>query len=75
MTSPTTSQTTNRIHVSPGSTGMRYTQNAMPISGKTGLNGTRNGRGMSGRVRRSTMTPMFTSTKANSVPMLTSLTS
>ena len=42
--------------------------------GNTGTNGTRNGRSMSGCVRRSTITPMFTRKNANSVPMLTSLT-
>ena len=44
------------------------------MTGSTGPNGTLNGRGMSGRVRRSTMTPTLTSRNANSVPMLTSLT-
>ena len=42
--------------------------------GNTGTNGVRNGRSMSGLVRRRMITPMLTSTNANSVPMLTSLT-
>ena len=45
---------------------------AAPMIGKTGTNGTRNPRSRSGRVRRSTITPMLTITNANSVPMLTS---
>src|ERR1700712_303860 len=40
--------------------------------GTTGTPGQRNARGRSGRVRRSTRTPMATRTKANKVPMLTS---
>ena len=44
------------------------------MAGSTGDSGTRKGRAMSGFVRRSTMTPMLTRTKANRVPMLTSLT-
>ena len=42
--------------------------------GKTGENGTLKGRSMSGRVRRSTMTPMLARTNAKSVPILTSST-
>lgn len=49
-------------------------QKAMPINGNTGENGTLKGRFISGRVRRSTMTPILTRTKAKSVPMLTSST-
>ena len=41
--------------------------------GKAGTNGTRKPRSMSGSVWRSTTTPTFTITNANSVPMLTSL--
>ena len=40
--------------------------------GNSGTNGTRKPRSRSGRVLRSTITPMLTITKANSVPMLTS---
>ncbi len=40
-------------------------------AGSTGTQGARKPRSRSGRVRRSTMTPAETSTKANSVPMLT----
>jgi hypothetical protein len=40
------------------------------MSGVMGTNGTRNGRGRSGSLRRSTITPADTSTKANNVPML-----
>ena len=40
--------------------------------GITGTNGTRNGRSRSGWLRRSTITPIATRMKANSVPMLTS---
>ena len=45
----------------------------VPMIGNTGTNGTRNPRSRSGLVRRRTMIPMFTSTKANRVPMFTSL--
>ena len=40
--------------------------------GTNGTHGVRKGRSRSGRVRRSTSTPMQTSTKASSVPMFTS---
>ena len=43
--------------------------------GSSGTHGIRNGRGRSGRVRRSTMTPSETITNAISVPMLTSVPS
>ena len=46
----------------------------MPMIGNTGTNGTRNGRSISGCVRRRMITPILTSTNANSVPMLTSFT-
>ena len=39
--------------------------------GTSGTAGVRNARGRSGSVRRSTMTPIDTSTKANRVPILT----
>ena len=46
---------------------------AAPMAGNTGENGTRKPRSRSGRVRRSTITPMLVITNANSVPMFTSL--
>jgi len=51
---------------------MREVQATMARSGTAGTNGTRNGRGIPGRVRRSTITPAETMMKAASVPMLTS---
>ena len=45
---------------------------AADSSGRTGTHGILNGRGRSGRVRRSTITPNDTITNAISVPMLTS---
>src|ERR1700684_811277 len=45
-------------------------QKKIEISGNHGTNGTRNARLRSGGLRRRRITPIETSTKANSVPML-----
>src|SRR3954447_6004983 len=66
-----TNQATNRSQVSTSRFSIRYRQASADSTGTTGENGTLNGRGRSGRVRRSTGTAADTSTKANSVPMLT----
>src|ERR1043166_8554827 len=68
---PITSQMTRRIHVSNGKE--RISQNAasIPQMGVKGTHGVLNGRGISGRLRRSTQTPAQTITKASSVQILT----
>jgi hypothetical protein len=50
---------------------IRNTQAITARIGTSGTAGVRKARGSSGWVRRSTSTPMDTSTKANRVPMLT----
>ena len=72
MSSPMAIQPMKRSHVSSGCFVIRYTQSAAPIGHRASANGTLKPRSSSGRVRRSTSTPMFTRKKANSVPMLTS---
>ena len=70
-TNPSTSQMTNRSHVSTDRLSIRYRQIAADTSGSTGIHGTLNERGRSGRLRRRTSTPTLTSTNALRVPMLT----
>jgi hypothetical protein len=64
-------QTRNRSQVSTARLDINATQQTPDTIGSTGECGVRNGRGMSGRVRRSTGTAIDTTRKANSVPMLT----
>ncbi len=63
------SQMNRRIHVSHPSEYIIEKQTMTPATGIKGTHGVLNGRGRSGWVLRSTMTPMQTITKANSVPM------
>ena len=72
---PSSIQTPNRSQVSPGRLSISQKQARAERIGSTGISGTRKARWRSGRVRRSTITPIDTSTKANSVPMLTRLAS
>src|SRR5665213_4020475 len=66
---------TNRSQVTPSSPQIvSHAQSAIPANGtNTGPSGTRNGRAAFGCVKRSTITPMQTITKAENVPMFTSL--
>src|ERR1700679_205128 len=63
------SQTKNRTHVITGRPVISNTQKTTERTGITGPNGTRNPRYRSGSLYRSTITPIETSTNANSVPM------
>ena len=58
--------------VSPGRERINQNAASIPAIGVNGTHGVLNGRGMSGRLRRSTHTPAQTITKASSVPILTS---
>lgn len=69
-TSPAVSQTPKTAQVTVSRLVIIHRHRPKPTSGKSGASGTRNERGMSGRVRRSTITAMFTSAKAKRVPML-----
>jgi hypothetical protein len=64
-------QTRNRHQVSVPRFSIRNRHDSTARAGTTGTHGVRNARRRSGRVRRSTTTPMDTSTNANRVPMLT----
>src|SRR6476646_3593213 len=68
---PMISQMMRRNHVSPGKERISQNAESMPAIGVKGTHGVLNGRGISGRLRRSTQTPAQTITKASSVPMLT----
>src|SRR5580698_7595017 len=63
-----TSHVAAMIHVLAGRKSSISKHTRMPAIGTNGANGVRKGRGSSGRVRRSTNTPMHTMMKANSVP-------
>lgn len=65
-----TSQTINRIHVSPGRKTIINKQVAIPNTGTTGTNGVLNALGASGIFFRKTKTPIQTKMNANSVPIL-----
>src|SRR5664279_2356626 len=64
-------QTTNRTQVTAVRLIISHRQASTDRIGITGMNGTLNERSRSGRVLRSTTTPMETNTNVNSVPTLT----
>src|SRR3954468_18008871 len=66
-----TIQTMNRSQVSTGRLSISHTQARIARLGSHGTPGALNDRSRSGRVRRRMITPADTTTKANSVPMLT----
>ena len=70
--SPSAIQITRRIHVSADKLAISVNEATAESAGSHGTPGVLNGRSSSGRVRRSTITPIATTTNANSVPMLTS---
>src|ERR1700740_598209 len=71
MATPATIQTQNRIQVITVRLIISHRHAHTEAIGSSGTQGARNPRGRSGRVRRKTITPADTSTKANSVPTLT----
>lgn len=72
---PITIQMPKRTQVSAGRFSISQTEAAIDRIGTSGTSGVRNERCRSGRVRRRMITPRATTTKANSVPMFTSVAS
>ncbi len=72
MTAPIAIHTNNRTHVASGRLTISSSETAAAAMGTAGTHGVRNGRSRFGCVRRSTITPIETTTKANNVPILTS---
>ena len=72
MIKPIAIHTINRIHVSCGRPYIMNPQIKIPNAGTIGTSGVRKGRGLFGRVYRSTITPRHTITNASSVPIETS---
>jgi len=71
MTKPIAIQTINRNQVAPDSAAICAKQITAPSMGTRGTKGVRNGRGMSGRVFRSTITLIQTMVNASNVPIET----